>query len=184
MHRKAEVGAGNEKPRRQEIDQLAFRLMNQFNLDTLYGTDARGMISDIAELEGGQPYVKNIMEEYDWKSDSPMSKAFSKLYQYMDEVTLNHSLLDVFKFMNTNEAINYMHGAYTVGDFKLDDNKGADALAMLWYSRNLRIFKNIQEIGATSDDRVLVLYGAGHVPILKQLFECSPEYDVVEFGEL
>ncbi len=184
MHRKAEVEAGNEKPKRQEIDQLAFRLMNQFGLDTLYGTDARGMISDIAELEGGEPYLENIMAEYDWKSDSPLSKAYTEYYEYIDDVKLEFSLLEVFKYMNTNEFINYMHGAYTVGDFKLDDYKGADALAMLWYSRNIRIFRNIQQINATADDRVLVLYGAGHIPILKQLFECSPEFDVVEFGDL
>jgi hypothetical protein len=54
---------------------------------------------------------------------------------------------------------------------------------MYWYSRNLRIFRNIQNI-STPEDRVMVLFGAGHMSILKNLFECSPEYDLLKFNGL
>ncbi|MBK8492832.1 MAG: hypothetical protein IPL49_18595 [Saprospirales bacterium] len=55
---------------------------------------------------------------------------------------------------------------------------------MFWFNRNLLIFRNIQQIGHDGDDRILVLFGTGHVGVLKWLIESSAEYDLVEFGGL
>ncbi|MBK7271465.1 MAG: hypothetical protein IPI07_18850 [Flavobacteriales bacterium] len=54
------------------------------------------------------------------------------------------------------------YGAYLAGDFTLGKYRGADGLAMHWYSRNLRIFWNVQELPLAPADRLLVLFGAGH----------------------
>jgi len=86
--------------------------------------------------------------------------------------------------MNSEKVLNRGFGAYLIGDFKLGNTRGADALAMHWYSRNLRIFRHIQQITTSPDDRILVLYGSGHIQLLNQLFECSPEYNYIKFNEL
>ncbi|MGB4930971.1 MAG: DUF5694 domain-containing protein, partial [Chitinophagales bacterium] len=62
--------------------------------------------------------------------------------------------------------------------------EGADALAMHWYSRNLRIYRNLQEITTAPDDRILVIIGQGHAQILTHLFECSNEFNLVKFGAI
>jgi hypothetical protein len=42
-----------------------------------------------------------------------------------------------------------------------------------WCARNLRIFVNLTRIIATPAGRVLVLYGAGHIPPLTQFIRDS-----------
>ena len=74
------------------------------------------------------------------------------------------------------------HGHYLVGTFKLgrgDDYFGAD-LKTAWYNRNLRIFHNIQHATSGPGDRILIVIGSGHVPILRHAAQASPEYELVE----
>lgn len=102
----------------------------------------------------------------------------------METYRSEHTLIESFKMMNSDKAIDRDFGAYLAGDFKLGKYRGADGLAMHWYARNLRIFRNIQELPLEPNDRLLVLYGAGHMGVLRHLFECSPEFELVKFGEL
>ncbi|HRG27913.1 MAG TPA: DUF5694 domain-containing protein, partial [Chitinophagales bacterium] len=93
-------------------------------------------------------------------------------------------LKDYFIYMNDDWVLDKGYGAYLTGDFKLGSFEGADALAMHWYSRNLRIFRNLQEIVTSPDDRILLIIGAGHAGILTHLFECSNEFELVKVGEI
>ena len=176
-----------EPLRPQEIDQIAFRLMRQFALDTLYGCDAAGVDYDMANTADSiafRKYLDGVFEGYDWISDDATSLRYKKMYDEDNKLSVRMKLLDYFKLSNSEQAIRRAYGAYLCGDFKLGDFNGADALALYWYSRNLRIFRNIQRIEAKPDDRILVLFGSGHIGILHQLFECSPEYELVKFTAL
>ncbi|MEO0895660.1 MAG: DUF5694 domain-containing protein [Bacteroidota bacterium] len=178
---------GKGKLRASEIDQVAFRLMKRFDMDTLYGCNAPGMtwhMQNGADSSCMKPYLEKVFEGYDWKSDDPMDSLYNVFYEKDDEYCLELSLLEYFKQMNSDLMVKRYHGAYLIGDFKTDDYRGADALALYWYSRNLRIFRNIQKITDSPDDRILVLFGAGHSSILKQQFEATPEFELVEFNSL
>lgn len=61
---------------------------------------------------------------------------------------------------------------------------GADALSLYWYNRNLRIFCNIQQLADQEGERIPVLFGAGHVQILEELVDSSPEHEHVPFWAL
>jgi len=76
------------------------------------------------------------------------------------------------------------YGYYLLGEFKNGKYNGADALATYWYDRNLRIFRNIQRITTSPNDRILVLFGAGHISVLDQLLKCTPEYNYIKFDDL
>lgn len=71
-------------------------------------------------------------------------------------------------------------GNYLLGHFKYEsqpyDYTGVDFETGRWFNRNLRIFRNIQWINTKSSDRILIIFGAGHMNVLNYLFECSPEY--------
>lgn len=45
-----------------------------------------------------------------------------------------------------------------------------------WFARNLRIFVNLTRIVTAPTDRVLVLYGAGHIPLLTQFLHDSGRF--------
>jgi hypothetical protein len=74
------------------------------------------------------------------------------------------------------------HGQYLIEGFRLgrgDDYLGPD-MRTRWFNRNLRIFHNLQRITASPAERILVIMGAGHLPILRHSVEASPEYRLVE----
>jgi hypothetical protein len=54
---------------------------------------------------------------------------------------------------------------------------GADLIAG-WYGRNLKMFANITRIPTSADDRILVVVGAGHVPLLDHFLRSSRRYFV------
>ena len=101
-------------------------------------------------------------------------------------MTTKATLLENFMYINSDKVLDRGFGAYiSGGQFNSEKRlEGADALSMFWFNRNLRIFRNIQTIEHSSNDRILVLFGSGHVSILKYLFEASPQFELVKFGDL
>ncbi|MEL7120894.1 MAG: DUF5694 domain-containing protein [Bacteroidota bacterium] len=172
--------------RRSETYQIGFRLLDKFNFETVYGVDAGSILGNMYRSEDStlSQYAKEMYTDYDYKSDDIYDARFDELYDYETELEKTKTLLEVFKYLNDEKSLRRTFGAYLIGDFRIDKYRGADVVATNWYNRNLRIFRNIQKVEHTEEDRILVLFGQGHVPILKQLFECSPEYELVEFSSL
>lgn len=187
MHNYRAYQSGQHPLESDEIEQIGFRLLEKFGLDTLYGCDDGTLAWDLYDHKDSlimHPILDSLYEDWDFRSQDPMSLAYSQLYDFSDKYALGHSLLEKFKFMNSVKMYERGYGAYLCGDFTLGDTRGADALAMHWYSRNLRIFRHIQQLNAKPDDRILVLFGAGHMGILYQLFKSSPEFHLVDFDVL
>lgn len=168
--------------KRDEGDQLAYRIAKEMNLDTIYGIDANTLTHDIAERDS--LFVMEMWKDYDWKNDSETSQIINKVYEYGDKIDAETTLMENFTHMNSRDTHNFMYGTYLTGDFKLDNYRGSDVLASYWYSRNLRIFRNIQKITEGPEDRILVVFGNAHAAILRNLIECSPEYEFIEFDSL
>ena len=57
-----------------------------------------------------------------------------------------------------------------------DEYPGVNWLAHLWYARNLKIFVNLTRITESTDDRILLIIGAGHVYLVQQFLEESGDY--------
>ena len=151
-------------------------------LDTLYAIDTFGMTEELARRDS--TYVMELFKDFDFQHDDPYNQYMTDWYNEEDKLASKTNLLDLFKLMNSRESHNYGYGAYLVGDFKLDDYRGADVLSIWWYNRNLRIFRNLQKITDGADDRILMIFGNGHASVFRQLLEASPEYDFVEFDSL
>lgn len=185
MRRYERWQAGTYDLQRKEIDQLAFPLMKQFGLDTLYGCDAPSMVWSLMN-SADSTVLKPIAERiYAAESpEDPMNDRYFEWYDYTDRYALENTMLETFLDMNSEHHIKTMHGHYIIDNFKTDGFEGPDGLALNWYSRNLRIFRRIQMIDADQDDRIMVLFGAGHMAILMQQFEASPEYELVPFHSL
>ena len=185
IRRYEEYQADSTTQRANEIDQLAFPLMERFGLDTVYGTNTYGVVHDLLKFDSAAitPFMDSVYKDWDFRSTEVYSSRYDSLYDYEDKLANQHTLLEYFAYMNTDKSYDRGYGAYLTGDFKNGKYEGSDALAMHWYSRNLRIFRNIQDV-IEPEDRVLVIYGAGHMTILKNLFACTPEYELVRFGDL
>jgi hypothetical protein len=44
-----------------------------------------------------------------------------------------------------------------------------------WYDRNLRIVQNLFRIADPADERLLLVIGSGHLRVLKQILELTPQ---------
>ncbi|MBI1267477.1 MAG: hypothetical protein GC193_08615 [Cryomorphaceae bacterium] len=179
--------AGKEDLYAGEESQIGMRLVDQFGLDTIYGCNAMGLLTDLYydSLLQEIPYLDSIAERHYFGGDDDISQRYTAFYQYQEAYDLEHTLLEGFQYLNSDKVLDRYWGAYiSGGQFPSPGFEGADALSMFWFNRNLRIYRNIQAIEVDGDDRILVLFGAGHVAILKWLFETSPEYSLVKFNEL
>ena len=174
--------AGAYKEERDERFQLGFRIATELKLDTIYSIDAESMDNELTQIDS--LYTKKLFKDYDFQSDDPLNKMVKNWFDYENKLVSKMNLLDNFKRTNSRKYHQLGYGAYLVGDFKIDNSRGADILSIWWYNRNLRIFRKIQEMNATKDDRVLIIIGNGHASILRQLLESSPEFEFVEFDKL
>lgn len=173
---------GEFRNKRDERYQLGMRLATELGLDTLYNIDAESFDKDLQEIDSS--YVQALFKDYDFKSEDQYMQMYYDLIGYDDSLPSKLNLLEYFKYLNSKEYHELGYGAYLVGDFKLGNTRGADILSIWWYNRNLRIFRKIQEIDATTKDRILVIIGNGHASILRHLFESTPEYEFIEFDSL
>lgn len=180
-----EYKEGKHTNQRDERYQIAMRTAKELDINELYSIDANSVLDDLQEKFGKTDslYFKNLSSDYDFVSDDVISKQYNSFFKSTEPKNFK-SLLEMFKFMNSKEYHQYEYGAYLTGDFKLREHDGSDMLALYWYNRNLRMFRNIQNIPHNSEDRILVIAGNGHASVLRQLFTSSPEFDYIEFDSL
>lgn len=173
---------GELKDQRDERYQLGMRIAKEMNLDTLYSIDDASFDEDLTKL--GSTFTTNLFKDYDFQSNDPYDSMYKRWITYDDKLPSRIKLLDYMKHMNSSESHKLGYGVYLVGDFKLDNRRGADIVSLWWYNRNMRIFRKLQQITEPGKDKILVIFGNGHAAILRQLLECSPEYKFVEFDSL
>ena len=177
-----EYKAGEHRDKRDERYQLAMRIAANTNLDTLYEVNAYSLRSDLGKTDSLT--LKKLTSGMSWEYEDPYWDYVDNWLKTDDKLVAKNSLLDYIKYMNAPETHQYGYGIYLLGSFKSGGHAGADNLSLWWYNRNLRMFRNIQDITEGPDDRILVIAGNGHAAIFRQLFESSPEYEFVEFDSL
>ena len=159
--------SGNER------EQLGFQLARQFDHPRVYLADhPSGMDFDAvlgaARAAGDQRFL-------DWFSDS--TKVASALMERLAGLTVRDALVE----LNRPELQDQTRDLYLqlARASNGSDYAGARVVAE-WYRRNFCIFANVTRAIESSDDRVLVLFGQGHVHYLRELVKSSPDLELVE----
>jgi len=161
---------------RNEIYQIGFRLARQLGLPGVSAVDADGRSLD------------STLTQEEWQrrraalSRGPLSATdwdarFTALYRADDSLKTVRTLNQTLLYINSPDRLRAGHGHYLVGDLlngELGGYFGADGFVSAWYNRNLRIYSNVARLIRTPEERILVIIGAGHVPILQQLLQSSP----------
>jgi hypothetical protein len=167
--------AGDWKLSTNETQQLGFRIARNLGIDRIYCVDDMGMpydhirklFADSARLSAldhyyfNSPYLEIIRHERG-RIESIIDDML--LYNHPDQIRENLSvyLLHPFKYEESP------------GDFT-----GVDWESGRWYNRNLRIFRNVQRIERTPDDRILMIVGYDHLNLLNLFFDVSREFELV-----
>lgn len=178
--------AGDLQLSSKEIHQIGFRLAKRLGHPRVYACDAprQSLYGDVRTREQwnekvGQGVMHGLESEV-WDT------RFSRLYAHDDSVKIHRSLTDTFLYMNSPERLMTGHGHYLIGTFQLsnDEEYIGPNFGISWYVRNLRIFHNLIRITESTEDRILLLIGAGHVPIIAHAIDASPHYRLVSVSEI
>jgi hypothetical protein len=86
--------------------------------------------------------------------------------------------------MNEDENVAKSVGYYFQGAHfgEPGDWAGAD-LVSEWFRRNMRIYSNITNLVTSSSERILVIYGAGHIGWLQFPFRSDPTFRLRKLAE-
>lgn len=178
---------GNYELTADEIDQLAYRLMDNFKLDTLYGVDEKTVFSTLYSNPETKNYALDLSKGFDLQKDfldSDIGQRYMKSYELDDNLKLENSMLDYFKILNS--PISQKRGFYSMfaGTFGYENRNGADIVTLSLISRNIRILNHIESNVNSADDRILILFGSSHTDFFKVFYNSSPEHELIEFNEL
>jgi hypothetical protein len=167
-----------------EEQQIGFRLAKRLGLSKLYCTDAWGSdYEDVKKIiDGRDPDAKEKFLHYFFNNPDSILKPTRRKSLFKTE-----GILAELKRLNSAEYVKKGLGDYLIGIFKYEtkgyEQFGPDYVTSWWFNRNLRIFRNIQRVSTNPEDRVLVIYGAGHMNLLNMFFDASPEYNLLPIND-
>lgn len=170
--------------RHSETYQLGFKLAQRAGLTTIHGIDEK------LEWYGANLDWENFDPETYLKSMNQYQKSnrynHEKFFAWKDSIKMQQSLLEHLKLVNSPSILLRDHQVYLTNvalGGAGDNYYGSDSVGR-WFGRNLRIYANIYDLtNFNESDRIVIIYGSGHVWTLRQLLMDSPDYEYVEVTE-
>lgn len=158
----ADYLAGKYTLTSNEIDQIGYRLAKELGSQAIYPVDEE---SDFP-YERVLNYAKANGRADAFNATEATSGARVKA---QGDYLASHTVLEMLELMNADSSVAQDVAAYFAfvpyGD--PNDYAGPDLVAT-WYQRNIRIYHNIHELIESPNERILVIFGAGHLGWLRQ----------------
>lgn len=170
--------AGKHELGRNEIEQIGYRLAKELGHKQIYAVDVDGdfpmqRVINWAKANGKFEPLDKLMQ------------GWGTLVKEQDAFLKTHTTLQTLQYMNADARVAHDVGLYfqlvPYGDD--GDPAGADLLAA-WYQRNIRIYQNIAKLVDSPQERILVIYGAGHLGWLRQDVGNDQTVQLRKLGEL
>lgn len=160
--------AGTHELTRNEIEQLGFRLAKALGHKEVYPVDADGEFPHLRLVK----YAKATDRTKEF--DAIMAE-IGAMVKAGDAYLAKHTVLETLLDMNSDEKVAQGTGFYfrqaELGEPW--DWAGADLVAD-WFRRNMRIYSNVMNLATAPGERILVIYGAGHLGWLQFAFGNNP----------
>jgi hypothetical protein len=159
----ADYLAGKYTLSRNEIDQIGYRLAKELGHQTVYAVDEDG---DFPFYRVRNWAIANGKKE---TFEAAQSSVGARV-KVQDEFLAKHTVLETLELLNSDSAAATAVSEYYSGYVPFGEPyeyAGPDLVAA-WFQRNIRIYRNILAIITSPNDRVLVIYGAGHLGWLRQ----------------
>jgi hypothetical protein len=174
----ADYLVGKRELSRNEIEQIGFRLAKELGHATIYPVDVDGefpwmRLDKFARATGQSQAMERIRSE------------IGEMVKRQDAFLKSHTILETLLQMNSDakvaEDVGFYHREAHLSE--PGDWAGPDLLAS-WYKRNIRIFGNIANLVESPAERVLVVYGAGHLGWLRQAVASDPTMTLRTLADL
>ncbi|MFP7478303.1 DUF5694 domain-containing protein [Terribacillus saccharophilus] len=158
-----------------EIHQIGFRLAKELGHDKLFPVDWNRPV-------GGVPlgYVYDFLKDIDQELYDQVVEEGERNNENIQFLLDTKTIREVLVYLNDprntkKQQETYMKFALAAYE---DFYVGIDWLTNYWYRRNLIIFTNIMRHVQKPDERILVIYGAGHKYLLDNFFNESAMFHV------
>lgn len=168
---------GKHELTRNETQQIGFRLAKELGHPTVYAVDADGefpwpRVEDFAEARGHT-------EEFD-----AIKGELTAAVEAQNAYLASHTVLDALLYMNSDDtAAQSLARDYKVAHLGEPWNWAGPDLVSDWFRRNMRIYSNILTLIDSPDERVLVIFGAGHLGWLRHNFATDPNVRLRNLAE-
>ena len=162
-----------------EIDQIGLRLASELGHEEVYAVDA----------DGEFPYYR--VENYARANgrgaefDSLQAMTGARIEREA-EYLRTHTVLETLELMNADSTAATAVGEYfnTYLPFGERWEYAGPYLLSRWYERNARIYMHVRDLVTSADERILVVYGAGHLGWLRQIVEYDPAVRLRKLSDL
>jgi hypothetical protein len=173
----ADYLAGRHELTRNEIEQIGFRLARKLGHPAVYPVDADGefpfqRVVNYAKASGRSQELDALQAEV-----GAMVKA-------QGEYLAAHTVLETLLYMNAEAKVAQDVGFY-YRELHLGepgDWAGADLVAD-WFRRNARIYSNVTRLADSPNERVLAIFGSGHLGWLRHDVSSDPTLRLRKLAE-
>jgi hypothetical protein len=174
----ADYLAGKYTLSRNEIDQIGYRLARELGHRTIYPVDVDGDFPWMRVVNYAK--ANGLAARFD-----SLNAGTGKLVKEQGDFLASHSVLETLQFMNDDARAARDMGLYfAIARYgEPYEYAGPDLLAA-WYQRNIRIYRNIVALIDSPNERILVIYGSGHLPWLRQDVADDPSVRLSKLAEL
>jgi hypothetical protein len=173
----ADYVAGNHELTRNEIEQLGFRLAKELGHKQIYPVDADG--------EFPYPRLQKYVKATDRSTEfTALVDEVGAMVKAQDAYLASHTILETLLYMNAEAKVaqNFAFDFRQAEFGEPYDWAGADLLSD-WFRRNMRIYTNIVQLSESRNERILVIYGAGHLGWLQYAFASNPRFRLRQLAE-
>jgi len=185
---------GELKLSANEIYQVGFRLGKRLGHKEIFQADHPGRYGMYNSKV--RAYAKKHGQTRILDGKAPATTLGLYRTQNKGELLEKKTVIEYLRFLNSKEYEQADHGWYIstlprIGDTKPhaseDDEKNYEeeyfiGAAMLtdWYRRNIMIYSKVLNQLDFKEERILVIFGAGHSSTLKHLFQSNPHFELVD----
>jgi Family of unknown function (DUF5694) len=163
---------------RNEIVQIGFRLAKRTQLSDVFGIDIDGDFP----YEAVKAFADNGRSDLALKLDA-LGADIDRSLKRLDEILKSGSIGAGLRYLNNPKNIANDYAFYSsmlyFGDGK--EQPGATLLSA-WQARNNAICARVVQL-AKPDDRMVVVYGAGHAYLLRECIREVPGFRLIEAND-
>lgn len=177
-----------------EIYQIGIRLAVELQLpQSVQGIDWR-----LPDLDSNNNTFKNDIEKnyflysksvlrpsIKYEADKGYSELISAIHHQFEKyygIEKNITLKEMYLALNDSKNIEKLYTANRLAELYLDTNLGAEK-TVIGSFRDYKTFRCALNTIKPETKRILIIYGAGHTQVLRQLFQFSGQFKLREINE-
>jgi len=173
----ADYLAGKYTLTRNENDQIGYRLAKELGHAKIYPVDTDGdfPFQRLMNYAKGSGHAKDI---------EAMMGEIGAMVKAQNDYLASHTVLETLLYMNADakvaDDVGFYYREAQLGE--PGDWAGADLVAD-WFRRNVRIYTNVMRLIDSPNERVVVIFGAGHLGWLQHDFASNPNLRLRKLAE-